>query len=742
MASPSSCPSADRLRRLLADAPPDPDQAELLAHVGACAACQRLLDQLAGANPTVLAVASTLHQDAYLEEPTLRRVLDDLGSDSAPTRLHPLEHEATWLEQLLEPAASSDNLGQLADYEVTEVLGRGGMGLVLKAFDRGLKRPVAIKVLARDLAGDPVARQRFAREAQAAAGVRHEQVITIHAVGEVRGLPYFVMEYVEGGSLQDYLDCNGPPDWRVIARLGAEIASGLAATHAHGLIHRDIKPSNILLEPADDPGALGSAKIGDFGLVRAGDDARLTRTGVISGTPMYMAPEQALCRNLDARADLFSLGSVLYALCTGREPFPDGSAVAVLHQVCEGTPGPIREMNPTIPPWLAATVERLHAKVPGDRFVSAAEVAELLRYNLAHPDRPRRVPPPRSAPQVRRRRRRLLAAAGLGLLLLVGGLVLGESLGRLHPAGGAVEDGRVPLRATLRGYDGPVWSVAFAPDGKTVVTGSDDSTLRFWDAGTGRAQESLRTRGGIVAVAFAHSGKFLVSGDGDGNLSLWDAATHTELPPLPHHSTNVRRLAISPDDRTLAVGGGAQGVELWDLASRTVRQMLPGHQGTVLAVVFAPDGKTLATGDASGQVRLWDPATGSERAHFGGDSLNLRALAFTPDSRLLASAGTGDLDVKLWDVATQTRVATLCGYENALVNVTISHDGRLLATGSRDGTVKVWDVMSAEARATLRAHQGSVLGVAFAPDGRTLATVGEDRLGKLWDLGGLAAALP
>jgi tRNA A-37 threonylcarbamoyl transferase component Bud32 len=742
MVAPYPCPPADHLRQLLTGEPPAAEQAALIAHLGDCTACQRVLETLAGADPALLRVAGSFQRTRYTDEAPLRRVLDHLGGDATMSQLCAPQGGTATLQSLLRPMASVEALARLEEYEVTELLGQGGMGVVLKAFDRALKRWVAIKVLAPDLAGDAVARQRFAREAQAAAGVRHEHVITIHAVSEVNGVPFLVMEYVEGGSLQDYLDSQGPPPWPAVARLGAEVASGLAAAHARGLVHRDIKPSNILLQRGGPAGGLGVAKIGDFGLARVADDVGLTETGIVAGTPMYMSPEQALCEPLDGRADLFSLGSVLYALCTGREPFPAGSPVAVLRQVAEATPRPIRELNPEIPDWLAAAVERLHAKRPADRFASAAEAEEFLRYNLDHPDRPRRLPPSAGVPRPSRTRRRRVLAAVLGGLLLAGGLLVGAAWhGGYLPGrgpGGAAPASQVPLRATLRGHEGPVWSVAFAPDGRLLATGSDDATLRFWDAATGREQAVLSgPSSAVLAVAFAHSGKFLLSGDSDGTLSLWDVATRQQGPALPHHSGNVRRLVISPDDGTVAVGGGSQGVELWDLDSRTVRRTLSGHHGSVLAIAFAPDGRTLATGDATGHVHLWDPDSGAERASFVGDPLGVRALAFLPDSRTLASAGTGDKDVKLWNVDTRERVATLSGYENPGLNLAVSRDGRLLATGSRDGIVKVWDVPAARLLASVQAHQGSVMAVAFAPDGHTLATVGEDRLGKLWDLTGL-----
>jgi serine/threonine protein kinase len=746
MAAPSSCPPSDRLRQLLQGSPP-PDQAELIAHLDHCTACQRALEELAGVNPALLSAANSLLRTFHPPEAPLRRLLADLEQDASLTVLHSPPISNGWVQSLLRPADSPDALGQLDQYLVTELLGQGGMGLVLKAFDPPLKRWVALKVLSPGLASDRVARQRFAREAQAAAGVRHEHVITIHAVSETNGLPFLVMEHVAGGSLQDYLDRHGPPDWREVARLGEEIATGLAAAHAHGLVHRDIKPSNILLHIEGANGELGVAKISDFGVARVADEARLTRTGIIPGTPMYMAPEQALCEPLDHRADLFSLGSVLYALCTGQEPFAGTSPMAVLRQVCEATPRPIRELNPSIPTWLAAIVERLQAKRPDDRFASAAAVADLLRYNRAHPDQPRPVPPPRTLRQQRRSPRRLAVGVLVSTLLLASGFLLTNRVGWTHWLGwgspGDRAENRVPLRATLSGHTGPVWSVAFAPDGETLATGSDDASLRFWNTAT--AVETAQLPGhnsAVFALAFAHNGTFLVSGDGDGTLRLWDVATRQESGVLPHHGGNVRRVAISPDDTTVAVGSSAQAVELWDIASRTIRQTLAGHHGSILAIAFAPDGSTLATGDASGDIRFWDPATGAERARFAGDPFGVRALAFTPDSQTLASAGTGDKEVKIWQAATHEQVASLSGYENGIQYLTISPDGRLLATGSRDGSVKIWDLATGRLLATLHAHQGSVLAVAFHPDGRTLATVGDDRVGRLWDLTGLRLPQP
>jgi formylglycine-generating enzyme required for sulfatase activity/serine/threonine protein kinase len=273
----------------------------------------------------------------------------------------------------LQPPGKPDSLGRLGHYEVLEVLGRGGFGIVLKAFDEMLHRVVAIKVMAPHLASTSPARKRFLREARASAAIRHENVVGIHAVEE-QPIPYLVMEYIAGETLQQQLNRLGPFEVPEILRIGQQVARGLAAAHALGLVHRDIKPSNILLES----GIEQRAKITDFGLARAADDASLTQSGYIAGTPMYMAPEQALGQPIDHRADLFSLGSVLYVMCSGRPPFRASTTLAVLKRATEDTPRPIREIIPEIPEWLCAVIARLHAKKPEDRFASAKEVADLL----------------------------------------------------------------------------------------------------------------------------------------------------------------------------------------------------------------------------------------------------------------------------------------------------------------------------------------------------------------------------
>jgi hypothetical protein len=274
---------------------------------------------------------------------------------------------------VLAPPGRPDSHGRIGHYEVLQVLGRGGFGIVVRAFDEHLHRVVAVKVLSPQMAATSPARKRFLREARSSAQLLHENVVQVFEVGE-QPLPFLVMEYVPGETLQDRLDRTGPLDVPDVLRIGRQAAEGLAAAHAKDLIHRDVKPGNILLES----GPRGRVKLTDFGLARAADDASISQSGLVAGTPMYMAPEQAKGEHIDLRADLFSLGSVLYVMCSGRPPFRANSTLAVLKRVAEDTPRSIREIIPDSPRWLCDIIAKLHAKHPADRFQSAREVADLL----------------------------------------------------------------------------------------------------------------------------------------------------------------------------------------------------------------------------------------------------------------------------------------------------------------------------------------------------------------------------
>ncbi len=279
----------------------------------------------------------------------------------------------------LSEARSSDELGWLGPYRIRGVLGEGGMGIVFDAEDSQLCRRVALKILKPELAQKSLLRERFLQEARAAAALPTDHVVSIYQVNSEGDVPYLAMQYLEGESLEQYLKRVGRIPAAEAARLGSEIALGLSVAHDKGLIHRDIKPANIWLE-AMHSGAAPRVKLLDFGLARAvGTVSNLTASGIIVGTPHYMAPEQARGMTLDHRCDLFSLGCVLYVALTGVKPFDGSDLLSLLTSLAVDEPRPIPELAPATPVKLVELIRELLSKSPDQRPTTAHEVAERLR---------------------------------------------------------------------------------------------------------------------------------------------------------------------------------------------------------------------------------------------------------------------------------------------------------------------------------------------------------------------------
>lgn len=697
-----------------------------------------------------------------------------LGATEAARKPKPsgkLPLEEAFLK-LLQPPRRPDGLGRLAHYEVLEVLGKGGFGTVLKAFDDRLHRVVALKLLSPELAANATARERFAREARAAAAVRHENVISIHAVEDTPA-PYLVMEYIDGPNLQQKVDQLGPLPVKEILRIGVQIAEGLAAAHKMGLIHRDIKPSNILLE-----NSVERVKISDFSLARAVDDASLTQSGLIVGTPQFMSPEQAEGEHLDQRSDLFSLGSVLYTLCTGRVPFRASSTPAVLRRVSGDTPQAIRDLNPDIPELLDAIVRKLHAKKPDDRFPSARQVADQLAACLSalqlgnalttpNDLKPNRVSGLSGDTEMRlaavptqtrpRHRRLLLPVTGILLAGLLAFLVSGFKLPwgmtterKPDQPPAAVGASKPPEQGRFLHKQGGnrnsgIMALAYSPDGRTLAasaatyspqqldfTGWD---LILWDTATGRPVWALpELTAPIQAVAFRPDGQRLATAGRDGVVRCWDVATGTEVLTLKGHTTVVRTVAWSPNGKWLATGGSDGLVLVWDAADGTRLRTFDQHTAHVLHLAFSPDSKRIAsaanTGDSS--VRVWETETGVQIAQFHTNSSNPRGVVFGHDGARVYSVGENPIS-EVWEATTGRLLFNLQGHADWVVGVALSGDGKHLATASLDGTARLWDPETGKALHVCPGHGLHATCVAFSRDGQTLAS--GDSLGQIhfWD---------
>jgi serine/threonine protein kinase len=365
--------------------PPEREQV-LQSHLEECETCTAALEKLAGGAELWQEAAAMFAPDG--QDSDLGGHLNWRATGSSRTG------DAEWSDidfsvEHLEPSDEPGVLGRLGGYDVLEIIGRGGMGVVLKGYDPELKRCVAIKVLSPLLAHSSLAKKRFAREAQAAAAVVHPNVLAIHQVQPAGRLPFLVMPLVAGESLAQRLAAQGRLGLTEVLRIAMQAAAALAAAHEQGLVHRDVKPANILLEKGVE-----RAVLTDFGLARAADDVSMTRWGIIAGTPEYMSPEQAHGEAVDGRSDLFSLGCVLYEMASGVSPFKADTTLATLRRLIDDAPPTLAALNPELPPWFIGIVERLLQKDPAKRVASAKEVSELLEGCLAHLQQPANVPLP------------------------------------------------------------------------------------------------------------------------------------------------------------------------------------------------------------------------------------------------------------------------------------------------------------------------------------------------------------
>jgi len=769
MATPTdikhNCPCPSDLGGLLRGDLPDRQQAELSDHVGDCPGCQKEMESLAtGGDPAVSDVVRHIDKSRPSSDSAYWRAISQ--AEAAVTQSFGelnLTSSGELKLDFLQPSKAG-NLGRIGTFEVSRVLGRGGMGVVLQAFDESLERDVALKVLDPQLASNDLARQRFCREARSAAQVSHDNLVAVHQVAEEEKseLPFLVMQLVNGESLDHRLRRVGRLSVPEVVRIGMQTAAGLAAAHAQDLIHRDIKPGNILIESGTE-----KVKLTDFGLAKATEDLRLTRSGFVAGTPLYMAPEQARGDEIDARADLFSLGSVLYEALAGKPPFEGKTPLAVLRRVADEAHPPLRKVNPDVPDWLEEAIDRLLEKDAADRYQSATEVSEIFACHLSELGElsPLEVPvatcgSSRSSLRSPRARRKvcLRTIAALATVFLVGAVVGGIGVwelaprpidGRelapslLPPIGGggqpAVDD-RPKSKFVLPGKAGAILSAAITPDGNTLATGIESGRITVWDVNGQKVRFDLHPpnadqqpahRGVVWAVDFSADGSQLISASDDGAVKVWDAATGKQVKNLAV-GTSVRSAAVSPSGGWVALGDRFGTVRVFDLAED--KPVLEYQQeSTVNGVAFTRDGLTLASAGTDGSVIVWDiPGNRKRFVMTGGHSGPVYGLAFSPDGERLATAGW-DRTVVVWNTRTGTAVKTIPAHDEGVWAVTFAPCGKVLATVGQDGKIKVWDVESGKELAQFGGHRGTVHTIRFSEDGSRLITGGRDGDVRVWD---------
>jgi serine/threonine protein kinase len=737
-----------------------PGQVEhLIEHVETCTHCLKTLEGLAARDP----IARHLRQEPPIVNDEDKAELAALerrmrGAGPSAETMAPSGHDTDF--HFLGPPQIEDEIGRLGPYRVLRVLGRGGMGIVYQAEDPGLRRMVAIKAMLPTIAASPSAKQRFLVEARAAAAIKHIHIVTIFQIGEERGVPFLAMEFLEGESLEDRLLREATLPLAETLRIGREMAEGLAAAHALGLIHRDIKPGNTWLE-----GKQGHVKILDFGLARSTtDDAKLTQRGAIIGTPAYMAPEQGNADPLDPRCDLWSLGVVLYRMATGELPFKGGGPLSTLKAVAFNDPLAPARIKAQVPPGLSKLVMKLLKKDPAKRIGSAQEVAEALR-ELEKDNSPGRRET--TSKQTRSRTAVLLALAGALVAAFIASMLMyrprtedaevkgnedtrdsPEAVLKIAPpdAGLVPKDKSAPLRTQAPPgprtvsivhqfqHAGPVTSVALSGDGKHVLTGSLDMTAILWDAATGNKIQTFQGHSqGITSVALSSDCRRVLTGSFDRTAILWDTSNGTNLQIFQGHEFGVTSVALSSDGKHILTGSQDKTAVLWETASARAIQVFQGHTDMILAVALSADGKHVFTGSQDKTAILWELATGKVLRPFPGFAGAVSSVALSGDGKR-AVTGAWDLPhgAVLWETDSARQLHVFQAHTTGVTSVALTGDGRFLLTGSADKTAILWDAATGMQLQTCRGHSDRVTSVALDAEGTHIVTGSDDKTAVLW----------
>jgi WD40 repeat protein len=657
----------------------------------------------------------------------------------------------------------SNALPTVPGFQILNLLGHGGMGLVYRACEEELQRVVALKMVRAGAEASPEDLLRFQIEGETVARLQHPHIVQIFKIGQHEGRPFIALEYVPGGSLKQRLK-EGPMPERDAVLLMEQLARAVHYAHQQGVIHRDLKPANILL--SDD----GRPKITDFGLAKfLGEDKDITRTGMIIGTLNYMAPEQAVGnpQHVGPACDIYALGAILYELLGGRPAHSDSHTTeAMVRLLTEDAPSLVR-LRHNVPRDLATICDRCREREPARRYATADALAEdLRRYRVGEPIQAR--PIGRVERMVKWARRRPAVA---GLLLLVIVLAVLGSAGILwqwqdalsardqaaHQATEALEarddarrnedrarQAQSDTVKALEQMESQLYLSHIAQARLQLSTGNSAAADLLLDQcpGPRRGWEwrylHAQLRGdlltvqahptGLTSLVYSPDGLFLATAM--DRVSLWDAETGRLVRTFPPKSRMAQYLAFSiPDGKYLATNESDGSTSVWDTAAGTLVRSIPARDSRFLSfgLAFLPGTTRLAIGGQDQTVRIWDVLTGKETGPSFRLTSSVNGVGVSADGSRLATCGVDGL--RIWDTVTGAQI-----WHKPYVAYTASFspDGTILAA-SHGQVAKLWEVSTARELYTFGGPIGTINQAVFSPDSWTVATASTDGRVFLWN---------
>jgi WD40 repeat protein len=586
---------------------------------------------------------------------------------------------------------------QFGNYRLVKLLGEGGFAEVYLGEQIYLGTQAAVKVLTARLTNDEI--ERFHTEAQTSLKLHHPHIVQTLEFGVENGLPFLVMRYASNGSLrQRHSEGTRIPLSTVVKYVG-QIAAALQYIHDQKLIYRDIKPENMLIGDNND------IWLSDFGITTI---AHRTNSMVLLdkvGTIFYMAPEQIQGKPRFA-SDQYALGIVVYEWLSGALPF-DGTVLEVVAQHLSSAPPSLHARVPTISPGVEQVILRALAKDPHQRFESVQKFAKVLELSSSEPVPTVQWP---QAPSIH---------------------VLKWPHKPLQPA--------IPL-STYQGHGAPVTSLAWSPDGTSIVSAGVDKTVQVWDVSSGKCIHSYSGHGAPVsAVTWSPDSAYIASGSLDKTVRVWNAASGRNCYAYGGHAAPVSAVAWSPDGTHIASSSWDKTVQVRKASNGEHIHTYREHTELVSAVAWSSHGTSIASGSWDHTIQVWYATSGVHHCTYRGHSEPVYAVAWSPE--LLSSltgrgthiaSGGRDASVQVWDVDTVSHCFSYGGHATSVTALAWSPDSTRVASGSADGIIQIWDGATGKHHYTYSGHSSQVSALAWSPDGKRIASGSADHTVQVW----------